>query len=338
MALGLVMLLAVGVLASVDGPAQAQPSRATKPAPTTAGATTGGRRPNEMGRIPVLEYHRIGDRDSRWTRSRDGFRRDLELLHRRGYRPVTVAELVAGRLDLPAGMSPVAITFDDASPAQFSYIERNGRLGVDPRSAVGLWLAFSRAHPEWTTKATFCLLPAATAGHAFFGDKGVDGQQTAWRFPKLKALVEWGFELCNHTLWHAQLSRYRDDQVRELIGRAQLAIDSAVAGYRVRTFAYPLGEKPRNGALAWVGSWRDPKSGREVRWNHTGVLLVAGGAARSPHDPAFDGHAIPRLQVIGDGLGTLLDRLEETRYVSDGDPSRVARPVSTPVSVASSGR
>src|SRR5688572_33340517 len=59
------------------------------------------RAPNEMGRIPILEYHLIGTKEGRWEREYTRFRRDLELLYRRGYRPITVAELVDTRIDLP---------------------------------------------------------------------------------------------------------------------------------------------------------------------------------------------------------------------------------------------
>lgn len=302
--------------------------------PPRAGAQTSPPRPNELGRVPILEYHLICDRESRWSRERGTFRRDLELLHRRGYRPVTVAELVSRRLDLPAGTSPVVVTFDDASPGQFSFIRRaDGTLVPDPTSAVGIWLDFAKAHPGWGTKATFCVLSNATYGHAFFGDKGINGQETAWRFPKLQFLVRRGFELCNHTLWHGKLDRLSDDEVRAQIGRAQLAIDSAVPGYRVRTFALPLGLWPRNRGLVRGGSWTDRTSGRTMTWTHDAVLEVAGTKAAgpvsySPHDPRFDPLSLPRVQVVGKTLETLLDRLERTgqRYVSDGDPRTVAKP------------
>src|SRR5690606_18203232 len=113
-----------------------------------AAAQAAPRTPNELGRIPVLEYHLIGERDGRWARNWERFARDLELLHARGYRPITVRQLVRGEIDLPAGLSPVVITFDDASPGQFRYIERDGQFVVDPRSAVGVWDAFAAKHPE----------------------------------------------------------------------------------------------------------------------------------------------------------------------------------------------
>lgn len=302
--------------------------------PRRAGAHVPPARPNELGRVPILEYHLVGDRESRWSRERGNFRRDLELLYRSGYRPITVAELVSRSFDLPAGTSPVVFTFDDASPGQFSYVRRaGGTLVPDPQSAIGIWLDFAKAHPDWGTKATFCVLSNATHGHAFFGDRGIGGQETAWRFPKLQFLVRKGFELCNHTLWHGTLNRLSDDEVRAQIGRAQAAIDSAVPGYRVRTFALPLGLWPRNRGLARTGAWTDRASGRAMVWAHDAILEVAdtkaaGPVSFSPHDPRFDPLSLPRVQVVGKTLEALLDRLERTgqRYVSDGDPRTVAKP------------
>ncbi|HET7622797.1 MAG TPA: polysaccharide deacetylase family protein, partial [Gemmatimonadaceae bacterium] len=182
-----------------------------------------GRTVNELGRVPILEYHLIGDSDSRWMVERGHFRDQLRLLYERGYRPITVSELVDGKIDLPAGKSPVVFTFDDASPSQFSYIERDGRLEVDPNSVVGIWLAFHAEHPDWGRKATFCMLPGAAAGRSFFGDKGIEGQKSEWRMKKVRFLAEQGFELCNHTLWHANLANYPDSVVRQQIARGDLA-------------------------------------------------------------------------------------------------------------------
>lgn len=285
-----------------------------------AGSPSAAQGPNPAlpYRVPVLEYHLIGEKNTRWGRSVEGFRSDLQLLYDRGYRPITVAQLIDRRFDIPAGTSPVVFTFDDASPSQFQYIEKNGTLEIDPRSAVGIWLAFSRAHPDWGTRATFCLLSGAEAGRSFFGDKGIEGQKGEWRMRKVRFLADQGFELCNHTLWHAALNKYPDDKVQEQVARGVLAIDSAVAGYRVRTFALPLGLWPRNRALAQAGAWTDPKGGRVTRYRFDAVLEVTGAFGGTPFGPGFNPLSIPRFQVIGDNLKGLLDTVEKARFV----PSR----------------
>ncbi len=272
--------------------------------------STPPRAPNENGRIPILEYHLITEKDSRWGRSADHFRRDLKLLYGRGYRPVTVSQMVDKQFDIPAGTSPVVFTFDDASPGQFSYLEKNGQLEIDPNSAVGIWIAFNKEHPDWGNRATFCMLPGAAAGHAFFGEKGIDGQKSAWRLKKVKFLAEQGFELCDHTLWHANLAKYSDAVVQEQIARGNLAIDSAVPGYRVRTFALPLGVWPKNRALATSGTWHDPKSGRDVSYKFDAVLEVSGPSAPSPYTAQFKPYNLPRIQMVDNELEKALDRLE----------------------------
>ena len=303
------------------------------PGAAAATALSAGRRDlpaNELGRIPVLEYHLIGEKNATYERTHQGLRDDLETLYRRGYRPISIAEMIDGKIDLPAGQSPVVLVFDDASPSQFRYIERNGQLEIDPNSAVGILIDFHKKHPEWRNKAVFCLLPTAQAGRAFFGDKGIEGQKTEWRFKKVKFLADQGFELCNHTLYHARLDR-AGDRVQEFIARGDLAIDSVVPGYKVRTMALPLGMWPQNRELAKRGSWRDAK-GRTVTYSYDAILEVTGGPARSPFDPQFNQHSIPRVIVVGDSAVTrTLNSLERhgQRYVSDGNPRTVARPPKT---------
>jgi peptidoglycan/xylan/chitin deacetylase (PgdA/CDA1 family) len=285
----------------------------------------------------VLEYHLLGDRNTTYTRQRASFRQDLELLYKRGYRPVSMAQVLDRKLDLPRGLSPVVITLDDASPGQFSYIERDGKLEIDPNSAVGIWLDFNKTHPDWENKAVFCLLSGAAAGHNFFGDKNIQGQKTAWRFPKVKWLADNGFELCNHTLWHAQLSKYPDAFVQEQIARLAMSVDSAVPGYKMRTLALPQGLWPKNRALASKGSWKDPRGGRTIDYEYDAVLEVAGGPSRSPHDPEFNPLSTNRIQVIGDAIARTIDRLEKSgnAYVSDGNPATVARPAAaTPAALS----
>lgn len=288
--------------------------------PSTAQVTSLGDR---NGRVPILELHVVGDSTKgMFVISRDTFQHYLQTLYDRGYRPITVAQLTDRDFSaVPAGMSPVVFTFDDASPEQFSYIERDGKLEIDPTTVVGMWMDFAHKHPDWKGRATFCLLPAAEGGHAFFGNKEKwRGQKNEWRFQKVKWLADNGFELCNHTLWHAQLNKYPDAFVQEQIARGQLAIDSAVPGYRVRTFALPQGLWPKKRALAWRGSWTDPRTGKAHAYDYESVLAVAGGPARSPFDPEFDARRLPRIIAFGNQLARALDHLDEskTRLVWDG--------------------
>jgi hypothetical protein len=311
--------------ASASGDVAATTPVAATPAPA------GDRAPNEMGRIPVLEYHLIVPQETNeFTRTPERLRQDLESLYQRGYRPVNMVDVVDKKIQsLPRGISPVVLVFDDASTTQFRYLEQNGKLVIDPTSAVGILENFASKHPDWPRKAVFCMLPAAQAGRSFFGDKGIDGQKTEWRYQKLQFLNKQGYELCNHTLYHARLDR-TGSRTEEFIARGDMAIDSAVPGYKVRTFALPLGMWPKQRNLAWAGSWTDPKSHKTITYKYDTVLEVSGNPNESPYDPKFDPHSVNRQIMFKNALDATLNNLDKPgaggRYVSDGNPESIAKP------------
>ena len=119
-------------------------------------------RPNEVGRVMVLEYHKVDYPEERWTRTPENFRRDLETLYARGYRLQSLNDLLDGKITVPAGFSPVILTFDDSSPGQFRYVEQGGTLVVDPKCAVGVLEAFIAEKPDFGRGATFFVLPGAS--------------------------------------------------------------------------------------------------------------------------------------------------------------------------------
>jgi hypothetical protein len=303
-----------GTVTSVtSGPAS--PAGAT--AATVSAAAAGGAQPaNPQGRIPVLEYHVIGgDKNGLYSRTADSYRNDLETAYRLGYRPITIAQMLDKDFrDVPAGMSPVVFVYDDASDSQFRYVEKDGKLEIDPTSGMGIWLDFAKTHPGWTNRGTYCMLNGAAAGHNFFGDNPkYNGQKKEWRFLKVKWLADNGFELCDHTVWHMKLNQYPDDKVQEQIAGNALAIDSAVPGYKLRTMALPYGLWPKNRPLAWQGSWTNPRTGQTKAYKFDAVLEVAGGPARSPYDPQFNPHSINRIEAIGNDIPAQLQKLKDTK-------------------------
>lgn len=295
------------------GASAAQATAAAAASPRS-GSAAGALPANHIGRIPIVEYHVIGGTQNKlYTRTVDSFKADIDELYRRGYRPINLAQMLDKDFrDVPAGMSPVVFVFDDASPEQFSYQEVGGKLQIDPNSGVGIWQAFAAGHPGWGNRATFCMLNGAAAGHNFFGDSPkYHGQKKEWRFRKVKWLADNGFELCGHTVWHARLDKFSDAVVQEQIARNVMAIDSVVPGYKVRTFALPYGIWPKNRALAWSGSWTDPKTGTAHPYHFDAVLEVSGGPTRSPFDPAFNPHNITRIEAIGNDIHRSLDALDK---------------------------
>jgi hypothetical protein len=323
-----VTLAAFAALACIGGGHDARVSRANHSDTAngtlvaSAGPVDSAKLPsNHAGKIPVLEYHVIGGtKNELYTRTVESFKADLEDVYKRGYRPINISQLLDKDFsDVPAGMSPVVFVFDDASPSQFRYIEgADGKLTIDPTSAVGIWLDFGKTHPGWKNRATFCMLNGASAGHNFFGDNPkFEGQKKAWRFQKVKWLADNGFELCDHTVWHARLDKFSDTVIQQQIGANAMAIDSAVPGYKVRTMALPYGIWPKNRQLAWEGTWTDPKTKQTHNYKFEAVLEVAGGPTKSPYDPAFNPHSITRVQAVGNDIHKMLDQLDaaKSRFV-----------------------
>jgi Polysaccharide deacetylase len=317
-----VTLIAFAVIACIgSGDRAAQATRSDSAAGTVAAnvapADSVKLPANHNGRIPVLEYHVIGGtKNELYTRTVQSFKDDLEDVYKHGYRPITIAQLLDKDFsDVPAGMSPVVFVFDDASPSQFRYIQgADGKLTIDPTSAVGIWVDFAKSHPGWKDRGTFCMLNGASAGHNFFGDSPkYEGQKKEWRFQKVKWLADQGFELCDHTIWHARLDKFSDAVVQQQIAGNALAIDSAAPGYKVRTMALPYGIWPKNKQLAWQGTWTDPKTGQAHPYKFEAVLEVAGGPTKSPYDPAFNPHSINRVQAVGNDIHKTLEQLDASK-------------------------
>jgi peptidoglycan/xylan/chitin deacetylase (PgdA/CDA1 family) len=273
-------------------------------------------RPNELGRVMILEYHKIDYPEERWTRTPENFRRDLETLYAHGYRLQSLNDLLDGKITVGAGFTPVVLTFDDSSPGQFRYIERNGTLEIDPKSGIGVLEAFIQERPDFGRAATFFVLPGASRPNRLFDQPEHEGR-------KLKFLVSRGYEIGNHTLWHANLGKYPEPVVRQQIAEAQQWIQRHVPDYRIRTLALPHGVYPRD------VSWALRGTAKGVTYSHDAILMVAGGAAPSPFSRSFDPQRLPRIQAVERDLAYWLDHFTkrpEERFVSDGDPGTVTVP------------
>ena len=282
--------------------------------------------PNEMGEFLVLEYHRLGENEGEWVRKPENFRKDLQALYERGYRPITMRQMVEGDIDLPAGTTPVVFTVDDSSLGQFYYLPDGT---IDPNTMVGMWAAFQQQNPAWHYGAVWCVLPAADHPSNFFGEKPSREVPRAEREATIKKkvdyLIENRHEICNHTLYHARLDKARDDaQVQEWLGRGEDSIRVYLPeGYEIVTHALPLGMWPKNRSLAWKGSYNGKP------YEYKAVLEVSGGPNKSPFDRRFDPRSVNRFIVAPGALERQLEAYEKNpgrRFVSDGDPNVVTVP------------
>jgi peptidoglycan/xylan/chitin deacetylase (PgdA/CDA1 family) len=160
------------------------------------------------------------------------------------------------------------------------------------------------------------VLPGASRPNRLFDQPEHEGR-------KLRFLVERGYEIGNHTLWHANLGKYQEPTVRAQIAEAQQWIQRHVPDYRIRTLALPHGVYPKDVTWALRGS------AKGVTYSHDAILMVAGGAASSPFARSFDPARLPRIQAVERDLAHWLayfDKHPQERFVSDGDPGAVTVP------------
>ena len=281
---------------------------------------------NEVGKLLVLEYHRLGEPEGEFVRTAENFRKDLQALYAGGYRPVTMRQVLEGDIDIPAGTSPVVFTIDDSSRGQFYYLEDGS---IDPQSMVGMWETFRGENPAWNNGAVWCILPGADHPSNFFGEKPTREMPRAEREAaiqkKVDHLVANDHEICNHTLYHARLDRARDDaQVQEFVGRGEDSIQVYLPeNYDIVTFALPLGQWPKTRSLAWQGEYKGHP------YEYLAVLEVTGDANESPFDRGFDPRSVNRFIVAPGRLERQLAAWEKNpsgRYVSDGDPATISVP------------
>ena len=165
-------------------------------------------------KIPVLEYHNFGETDSRWTRSYEKFRQDLEWLYNNDYRAITIEGFM--NLDFEGiedGMKPVILTFDDSSKNQMK--------------AVEIMDEFLEDHPDFGSAATFFVLPFG------FTDE------------EIKYLIDSGRQIESHTYGHEKLNELTPDQIESTLTKAEEEL-----GMEFDYLAYPNGIPPAESNMA----------------------------------------------------------------------------------------
>jgi len=317
-----VLLVGAGVTAAVlrGGGGNARPATTTvvlqlKPPATAASLRAAARKvqANELGLVPVLMHHQIRPDGGDYDLTAPQFRDELARLYRENYVPVRAEDLVLRRLDVPAGKTPVVLTFDDSTKEQFFY-RPDGT--IKPDTAIGIMLAFARKHPDFKPAGTFYVNREPFAGVR-------EGPAM------LRWLVAHGFEIGNHTKDHIPFQLLNATQVQRQLVLGGRVITSAIPDAKVVTMALPLGVMPKPAVLARRGSW-----GGES-YSFRGVFLVGANPAPSPFSRKFDPWAIPRIRtsphsgVVDFGSTFWLDYLAKNpgeRYVSDGDPAHISFP------------
>ncbi|MFY8051723.1 MAG: polysaccharide deacetylase family protein [Armatimonadaceae bacterium] len=303
-----------------------KPVVATPVAPERPMVDAAAVRANELGRIPVVMYHDVNDKvgkNTKMNRTKASFEKDLQLLHDKGFYPVTLRSVVDGTMDVPAGKSPVVITFDDARESQFRLIESSESYSVDTESAYGMIEKFCKANPDWKPVATFFVLPKSDKTLEPFGQVGLGGD-------KIKYLMSKGCEIGNHSLRHKSFARMTAQQLQDELSGAQKAVQAYASDVQITSLANPYGVYPRN-----KSDWKFLAKGTGVggSYTHTAVCQAAWRPMVSPAAKGFNPVRIERItpEDLKFGLSYWVGELTSgrmTRYVSDGDVSVVSYPSS----------
>ncbi len=300
----------------VPSPA-ASPSPSPSPSPSGVAAMSDAEladaHVNEIGRVLVMEYHKLADTNGRWENSLATFKAQLQELHDKGYRPISLSEFIDGTFPIPAGTSPVLLTFDD-SYKEHMFFGPDGTT-PDPNSAVGILEDMQRKDPTWRARGVF----------AFYWPAPFREPDRDLIKRKFQYLVDHGFDLSNHTYNHDDLSTLTDAQVQENLAKMEAEFNAMVPDYTIRSITLTQGIWPKNHALAMDGSWNG------TSYHHDVAFLVGWMPTRSPHHKDFDPQSVMRVQAYEPEFRKWVDYLDEhpdERFVSDGDPTTVTYPKS----------
>jgi hypothetical protein len=234
-------------------------------------------------------YHKFAEKETRYDRSFEHFRHDLQRLYDMGFRPVTVSEYLSDHVSIPPGASPVVITIDDSNPSQFRLNEDGS---VDPDCAVGIWQEFASTHPDFPVKGTWYVIPTVMWG------------QPRWRDRKVEILKESGSELASHTWSHSPLRKLTDKQVKEEIAKS---IDFlAKYDFEDVSFAYPYGIYPKHMEIL-DGFWKNHRA-----YTLTGAVTCETDVAPPPASDDLRPFKVPRVEALEgpSGIDAWLDKIQ----------------------------
>lgn len=271
-------------------------------------------KPNEAGQIMVLMYHGITEKESEWARSVENFKKDLNILYDKGYRPISLVDFVENNITTEAGYTPVVITFDDGLQNNFNIIEKDGEKIVDPNSAVGILEAFNKEHPDFPLEATF-----------FVYGTNPFRQKDLVKY-KLNYIIDKGMDIGNHTISHNDMSKksnQNSESIQKYIGREAKFLEEMIdSDYKINTYALCNGARPNKEFVSLL----EKGNYEGFEYNNVAILNVGASPSVSPIDKKFNPMSIRRVRASETNVGKfgmyayleMFDKHTDRRFISDG--------------------
>lgn len=285
---------------------------------------------NELGRIPIMMYHHIMNVESKYTggnvdkdgynRTSTAFKADLENYYSLGYEMIKLIDYVEGNITTSFGKSPIILTFDDGNSdnIKVSGLDKDGNIIIDPDSAIGILEAFKKKHPDTVVTATFFV------NEELFHQSKYNDKILNW-------LIDHGYDVGNHSLTHPDFSKTTALETEKEIGGLYNLLDKYIKGKYINVVALPYGspykESHDNFKHILSSNYDD------TIYETIATLRVGWEADYSPFSTDFNAKFIKRIRAYDNNgkdfdIKMSLEKINDTRYISDGDKKTIVIPSS----------
>ena len=225
----------------------------------------------QQGKVPILMYHRVQKRETRYAVSPERFRAHLQKLYDNGFQTIGIEDYLDKDFSsLLAGKKPVVLTFDDANEGQFEYLtfkddvvyDKFGNPRIDPDCALGIFEKFVYRNPDFGDKLVF-----------FVDFDDPPFMQEGSEKSKLLYLIKEGHDVCYHGNAHRNMASLSLDEVKK-------EIDFAKAG-----FEYFLDDKTDLVKKIWAPAYGALPGGKglDLLKSEFKIIGAGGGFADNPY-------------------------------------------------------